>query len=42
MFYFACAELLTDPAMRFEDLFLTRERWKTEHIKPLLRTTYEL
>jgi sister chromatid cohesion protein DCC1 len=31
--YFPCAELPTDPAMRFADLSLTRERWKAEHIK---------
>jgi hypothetical protein len=34
--YFPCAELPTDPAIRFADLFLTRERWKAEHIKPYL------
>ncbi|KAF8492326.1 hypothetical protein F5888DRAFT_1729779, partial [Russula emetica] len=34
--YFPCVELPTDPAMRFADLFLTRERWKAEHIKPYL------
>jgi Sister chromatid cohesion protein Dcc1 len=34
--YFACAELPTDPAMRFADLFLTRKLWKAEHIKPYL------
>ena len=36
--YFPCAELPTDPAtgMRFADLFLMRERWKAEHIKPYL------
>jgi sister chromatid cohesion protein DCC1 len=34
--YFPCMGLPTDPAMRFADLFLTRERWKAEHIKPYL------
>ncbi|KAF8482774.1 sister chromatid cohesion protein Dcc1 [Russula ochroleuca] len=34
--YFPCAELPTDPAMRFADLFLTRERWKAEEIVPYL------
>ena len=34
--YFPCAELTTHPAMRFTDLFLTRERWKAEDIKPYL------
>jgi sister chromatid cohesion protein DCC1 len=34
--YFPCAELPTDPAMRFADLFLTRERWKAGYIKPYL------
>jgi len=34
--YFPCAELPSDPAMRFADLFLTRERWKAEDIVPYL------
>ena len=34
--YFPCAELPTDPAIRFADLFLMRKRWKAEHIKPHL------
>ena len=34
--YFPCAELPTDPALRFTDLFLTRERWKAEDIGPYL------
>jgi sister chromatid cohesion protein DCC1 len=32
--YFPCAELPTDPATRFADLFLTRARWKAEDIIP--------
>ncbi|KAI9509500.1 sister chromatid cohesion protein Dcc1 [Russula earlei] len=34
--YFPCAELPTDPATRFADLFLTRARWKAEDIAPYL------
>ena len=34
--YFPCAELPTDPAARFTDLFLTRQRWKAEDIAPFL------
>ncbi|KAI0268678.1 sister chromatid cohesion protein Dcc1 [Gloeopeniophorella convolvens] len=34
--YFPCAELPTDPAARFTDLFLTRPRWKADDIKPYL------
>ncbi|KAH9961376.1 sister chromatid cohesion protein Dcc1 [Russula dissimulans] len=34
--YFPCAELPTDPPMRFADLFLTRARWKAEDIGPYL------
>ena len=36
--HFPCAELPTDPAMRFVDLFFTCERWKAraEDIKPYL------
>jgi sister chromatid cohesion protein DCC1 len=34
--YFPCAELPTDPATRFADLFLTRARWKAEDIVPYL------
>lgn len=34
--YFLRAELPTDPALRFTDLFLTRERSKSEDIVPYL------
>lgn len=34
--YFPTSELPTDPAMRFNDLFLTRPRWKAEDITPFL------
>ncbi|KAI0256129.1 sister chromatid cohesion protein Dcc1 [Lactifluus subvellereus] len=34
--YFPCAELPTDPATRFVDLFLTHARWKAEDIVPYL------
>jgi sister chromatid cohesion protein DCC1 len=34
--YFPCAELPSDPVMRFADLFLTRARWKAEDIVPYL------
>jgi len=34
--YFPCAELPTDPATRFADLFLTRARWRAEDIVPYL------
>ncbi|KAI0028385.1 sister chromatid cohesion protein Dcc1 [Vararia minispora EC-137] len=34
--YFPRAELPTDPALRFSDLFLTRARWKATDITPFL------
>ncbi|KAI0302768.1 hypothetical protein BC826DRAFT_1089810 [Russula brevipes] len=35
-YFFPCAELPTDPATRFADLFLTRARWRAEDIVPYL------
>ncbi|KAK7687152.1 hypothetical protein QCA50_009655 [Cerrena zonata] len=35
--YFPSSALPTDPAARFGDLFLTRQRWKAEEISPFLQ-----
>ncbi|KAI0790829.1 sister chromatid cohesion protein Dcc1 [Abortiporus biennis] len=34
--YFPASELPSDPAARFNDLFLTRPRWKADEISPFL------
>ena len=34
--YFPASELPVDPAQRFTDLFLTRQRWKAGEIAPFL------
>lgn len=35
--YFPCSSLPSDPGLRFNDIFLVKQRWKADELVPFLK-----